>query len=132
MSNLQPIYGREPRLWHLTRGDSAGGIKEVVALIQGIICKKDMPPFGERVRYIILMVSLHLFHLPALSPASKHIRHLRQGVSITGLGLEDFQNQLNMIPDIAALFTRAVSEDKIQPNTIIGDLEDFSTLNASN
>jgi len=132
MSNLQPIYGREPRLWHLTRGDGAGGIEEVVALIQGIICKKDMPPFGERVRYIILMVSLHLFHLPALSPASKHIRHLRQGVSITGLGLEDFQNQLNMIPDIAALFTRAVSEDKIQPNTIIGDLEDFSTLNASN
>jgi hypothetical protein len=37
-----------------------------------------------------------------------------------------------MIPDITALFTRAVSEDKIQPNAIIGDLEEFSTLDASN
>jgi hypothetical protein len=67
-----------------------------------------------------------------ISPTSKQIRHLRQDVSITGLGLDDFQNQVNMIPDIAALFTRAVSEDKIQPNAIIGELEDLSTLNASN
>src|SRR5438309_5641290 len=119
MSNLQPVYGGEPRLWRLTRGDSAGGIEEVVALIQGIICKKDMPPFGECVRYIILMVSLHLFHLPTLSPASKHIHHLRQGVLITGLGFEDFQNQLNMIPDIAALFTRAVSENKIDRKSVV-------------
>ena len=37
-----------------------------------------------------------------------------------------------MIPDIAALFTRAMSEDKIQPNAIIGGQEDLTTLNASN
>jgi hypothetical protein len=37
-----------------------------------------------------------------------------------------------MIPDITALFTRAVSEDKIQPNVIIGEQEDLTTLNASN
>ena len=34
--------------------------------------------------------------------------------------------QLDMIPDIAALFTRAIS------NAIVGDLDEFSTLNASN
>jgi len=39
------------------------------------------------------------------SPTSKQNRHLRQGISITGLGLDDFQDQVNMIPDIAALFT---------------------------
>lgn len=66
------------------------------------------------------------------SPNSNHIRHLKQGVSITGLGLEEFQSQLNMVPDIAALFTRAVNEDKIQPNSIVGELEEFTTLNASN
>jgi hypothetical protein len=60
------------------------------------------------------------------------VRHLKQGVSITGLGLEDFQSQLDMVPDIAALFTRAIAEDKIQPNAIVGELEEFSTLNASN
>jgi len=37
-----------------------------------------------------------------------------------------------MIPDITALFTRAISEDRIQPNAIIGNLDEFSTLNASN
>jgi hypothetical protein len=66
------------------------------------------------------------------SPTSNYIRHLKQGVSITGLGLEDFQSQLNVVPDIAALFTRAVNEDKMQPNAIVGELEEFSTLNASN
>jgi len=60
------------------------------------------------------------------------MRHLKQGVSITGLGLNNFQKQLDMIPDIAALFTRATSEDRIQPNTIVGDLDEFSTLNTSN
>jgi hypothetical protein len=66
------------------------------------------------------------------SSNSSHIRHLKQGVSITGFGLEDFQSQLDMVPDIAALFTRAVDEDKIQPNSIVGELEELSTLNASN
>ena len=66
------------------------------------------------------------------SPTSNHIRHLKQGVSITGLGLEEFQSQLDMVPDIAALFTRAINEKKIQPNAIVGELEEFSTLNASN
>lgn len=66
------------------------------------------------------------------SPTSNHIRHLRQGVSITGLGLEDFQSQLDVVPDIAALFTRAINEDKIQPNAIVRELEEFATLNASN
>ena len=66
------------------------------------------------------------------SPTSNHVRHLKQGISITGLGLEDFQSQLNVVPDIAALFTRAINEDKIQPNAIVGELEEFSTLNASN
>ena len=60
------------------------------------------------------------------------IRHLKQDISITGLGLEDFQGQLDVVPDIAALFTRAINEDKIQPDVIVGELEVFSTLNASN
>ncbi len=37
-----------------------------------------------------------------------------------------------MIPDVTAFFTRAVNEDKIEPNAIIGDQEDFITLTASN
>jgi hypothetical protein len=37
-----------------------------------------------------------------------------------------------MVPEITALFTRAISEDKIQPNAIVGELDEFKTLNASN
>ena len=66
------------------------------------------------------------------SPSSKQTCHLRQTVSITGLGLDEFLDQVNMIPEITALFTRAVSEEKIGPNAIIGELEDLTTLNASN
>jgi hypothetical protein len=66
------------------------------------------------------------------SPTSKHVRHLKQGVSITGLGLDDFMTQVNMLPDIAALFTRAVSEDRIEPNTIVGEQGDLTIMNASN
>ena len=67
-----------------------------------------------------------------ISPDSRQIRYLRQDISITGLGLEEFQDQVNSIPDITALFTRAVREDKIQPITMIGEQEGFTTLNASN
>ena len=37
-----------------------------------------------------------------------------------------------MIPEVAALFTRAVNEDKIQPNAIIGEADGSTTLDASN
>ena len=67
-----------------------------------------------------------------LSPSSKHVRFMKQGVTITGLGIDEFKNQLDMIPDVTALFTRAINEDKIQPNTIIGELDELPTLNASN
>jgi hypothetical protein len=40
--------------------------------------------------------------------------------------------QVNMIPDVAAIFTRAVSEDRIEPNAIIGEQDDLTTLNLSN
>ena len=71
-------------------------------------------------------------HSSVISPASKQIRHLRQGISITRLGLDDFLDQVNMIPEIAALFTRAVSKDKIDPNAIIREQDALTTLNASN
>ena len=67
-----------------------------------------------------------------LSPSSKHVRFVKQGVTITGLGLDDFQTQLDMIPDVVSLFTRAINEDKIQPNTIIGELQELPTLQATN
>jgi len=50
MTSFQPTYGGEPRLWCLMRADGTDGIEEVVASIEGIICKKDMPPFWEHVR----------------------------------------------------------------------------------
>jgi len=37
-----------------------------------------------------------------------------------------------MIPDVAAIFTRAVSEDRIEPNAIIGEQDGFTTMNPSN
>jgi hypothetical protein len=39
-----------PKLWRLTKCDNAEEIEEVVASIQGIICKKDLPPFVEHIR----------------------------------------------------------------------------------
>ena len=50
LTAFQPSYAGEPKLWRLTREDGSGAVEEVVAAIQGIICKKDMPPFEERIR----------------------------------------------------------------------------------
>jgi len=86
----------------------------------------------RRTHQVVAMFIFHIFHLSSPSPASKQIRHLRQSISITGLGLDEFQDQVKAIPELAAIFTRAVSEDKIQPNAIIGDIEDMATLSASN
>ncbi len=59
MSTFNPVYGGMPRLWRLTKSDGADGIEEVVASIQGIMCKKDLPPFVERIRYIGKHLFLH-------------------------------------------------------------------------
>jgi len=50
-----------------------------------------------------------------LSPFSKHIPFCE-----TGHNYNNFQTQLDMIPDVVSLFTKAINEDKIEPNTIIG------------
>lgn len=50
LTAFQPSHAGEPKLWRLTREDGSGAVEEVVAAIQGIICKKDMPPFEERIR----------------------------------------------------------------------------------
>ena len=76
-----------------------------------------------------VFLDCHL-HLP--SPNSKHVRFVKQGVTITGLGLDDFQSQLDMIPDVVSLFTWAIDENKIEPNTIIGEHKELPTLHASN
>ena len=67
-----------------------------------------------------------------LSPNSAHIRHLRQSISITGLSVTEFQEQVNIIADVEALLSRAVGEDNMQPCTIVGNLDGHSVLQASN
>ena len=43
------------RLVHRATGAETPN-KEVVALFQGIICKKDLPPFMERLGYVKLLI----------------------------------------------------------------------------
>lgn len=50
MSTFDTVYGGEPPKWRLTKSDGADGIEEAVVSIQGIICKKDLPPMEERIR----------------------------------------------------------------------------------
>lgn len=134
MSNINPFYGGVPNLWRLAKSDGSDGIEEVVSSIHGIICKKDLPPFLERIRYVDQKHPCPENTVPdlSISPNSKQIRYLRQDISITGLGLDKFQAQVGMIPEIAALFTRAVSEDKFQPHAIIGEQDGLTTLDTSN
>jgi hypothetical protein len=53
MTNYKPIYGGVPQVWRLTRTDNMGGVEEVVASVQGVLCKKDLPPFEQRIKYNI-------------------------------------------------------------------------------
>ncbi|KAJ3889769.1 hypothetical protein GG344DRAFT_78490 [Lentinula edodes] len=83
----------EPTCWRMAQSD-ANGIFEVILHVQGVIEDKKLPPVrGE--------------------PTKKKMQHLRQSITVSGLGSQSFASDIDAIYDIYALFARHLPGLKI-------------------
>ncbi|KAF8871920.1 hypothetical protein BD779DRAFT_1399291, partial [Infundibulicybe gibba] len=91
-------------------------IEELVVSVQGIIVGRDeLPPFMSKI-----------------SPNSKHLRYIRQGVSITGLGTTSFANAIENLKKIYVIFSRSIGSAKLQGGTCTLMFGDYPTIESFN
>ncbi|KAF8327492.1 hypothetical protein F5887DRAFT_1077138 [Amanita rubescens] len=91
-------------------------MNEVVAHVQGIIWRHDLPPFRNQ----------------AIERNANKAKYLRQGVSLTGLGTPTFDAALSGILDVYSLFSRHVPRDKLKPCSCIDAYGEFTSIESSN
>ena len=49
-TKYEPVYGGTPPLWQMGINHKDGSKEELVANVQGILYRKDLPPFQEKIR----------------------------------------------------------------------------------
>jgi hypothetical protein len=71
-------------------------------------------------------------HTDGDSSTSKQVRHLRQSVSLTGLGTAYFDEVIDGIKHVLLAFSRCVAVDKLAPCNLIDIRDDCTTIDLSN
>ena len=49
-TKYEPVYGGTPPLWQMGINHKDGSKEELVANVQGILYRKNLPPFQEKIR----------------------------------------------------------------------------------
>ncbi|KAF8333773.1 hypothetical protein F5887DRAFT_1079945 [Amanita rubescens] len=94
-------------------GANKNDVNEVVAHIQGIIWRHDLPPF------------------PNQPITANRAKYLRQNVSLTGLGSPTFEKALKGILDIYSLFRGHVPREKLKPCSCIDSYGEYTSIESS-
>ncbi|KDR79834.1 hypothetical protein GALMADRAFT_62586, partial [Galerina marginata CBS 339.88] len=89
--------------------------EEVVASLQGIICRADLPPFRERI-----------------NGGSRQMKYVRQSVTLTGLGSPAFDAVSVNVAEVHTLFGRIVGADRLQECSIYTTFEGGAAVEMSN
>jgi hypothetical protein len=66
------------------------------------------------------------------SSTSKQVRHLRQSVSLTGLGTPYFDEVISGIKDVLTTFSRCVAVDKLAPCNLVDTCDNYTSIDLSN
>ncbi|KAF8871496.1 hypothetical protein CPB84DRAFT_1692159 [Gymnopilus junonius] len=95
--------------------DSQAGQQEVILTIQGIIAKKDLPPFEEKI-----------------SPSSAHIQFLQQSITLIGLDMPMFQRAVDNILKIHAMLGCSIGHNNLEQCSMIGSFDNQASIEMSN
>ncbi|KAF8148181.1 hypothetical protein B0H34DRAFT_803026 [Crassisporium funariophilum] len=87
--------------------------KEVVALFQGILCKKDIAPYNEK-------------NIP-----SGKVKYLCQSATLTAFGNSVFDKSIEDMAAIYAIFTRAIGDNLVE-GAVHSTYKDFSAIDVAN
>ncbi|KAF9489045.1 hypothetical protein BDN71DRAFT_1435668 [Pleurotus eryngii] len=104
--------------------NTLGEVEEVTIGIQGIVCKTALPPFSIGIRR-----------------GDNHTRHLRQGITVTGLDSKHFNQIIANVKHIHTMFSWYTPKGKLKtPPDFIGSYKHltdkvkakYTTISASN
>ena len=65
-------------------------------------------------------------------PTTKQAKYLRQSISVTGLGIPEFETNIKGLADIYSAFARCVMLDKLAPSGIVDEYNKQSSIELSN
>ncbi|KAF8873860.1 hypothetical protein CPB84DRAFT_1753149 [Gymnopilus junonius] len=112
-------YCGTPAVWRIlectVETDSGSAACEAILTIQGVIAKKDLLPFEEKI-----------------SPNSSHIQYLRQSLMLIGLQQPTFLRAIDNILEIHALLSRSVGHSNVEHCGMIGSFEGQPSIEMSN
>ena len=63
---------------------------------------------------------------------SRHVKYLRQSVSLTGLGTSLFDTAIDGLADVYAAYSEFISLPKLAPCGIVDEYDRFTTIELSN
>ncbi|KAJ3493814.1 hypothetical protein NLJ89_g10931 [Agrocybe chaxingu] len=117
LTAYEVMRGGEPEAWRLTteNAEDASGREEVVATMQGILFKKDLPPFTNKI-----------------SQRGAYARYLRQSVTLVGFDTPSFNSAVHAITQIHGLFARSVGTENLEQCGMVSHSEDHSCVETSN
>ena len=135
MKNICKIHSSDGnRTWRLIREVDENNAEEVVLRVQGIICSKTLPPirfpFHMFVHYLLKTTYIHCWLYECISETRQR-SFLRQAVTISGLGCQQFHDAVQAIHEIHQQFSCTFdlgSIDNWSPNRF----EDHSAIDMSN
>ncbi|KAF8897107.1 hypothetical protein CPB84DRAFT_1848029 [Gymnopilus junonius] len=112
-TKYEPLHCGVPAAWRLIQ-QGPGGIEdrsnkeEVVVAIQGIVAKKDLPPFEEKV-----------------SMNSTHAQFLRQSVTLVGFHTPTFAKAVTNALELHAFLGRSVSHNNLEQCSIAPSAQEY-------
>ncbi|EAU85054.2 hypothetical protein CC1G_04150 [Coprinopsis cinerea okayama7 len=116
-SELTTSYFANDRTWRMIqRSDEGPTTSEMVWHLQGILMKKDLPPFDAAIR-------------PNMKAKA---RYLRQGVTIGGFSTPTFSRAAENISEIYSVFSRCVKEGSLAPSDVVTTSPNGVSISASN
>ena len=65
-------------------------------------------------------------------PTTKQAKYLRQSISVTGLGIPEFEKNIKGLADIYSAFGRCVMVDKLAPSGIVDEYNRHRSIEISN
>ncbi|KIJ90497.1 hypothetical protein K443DRAFT_15184 [Laccaria amethystina LaAM-08-1] len=105
----------KPRCWKLTKTNvDDNSQEEIVLRVQGVICNASLPPVKRPFK---------------IEP--KQRRHIKQSLTLTGLGSTKFSAMISNIYDIRHVFERSLPHDALE-EWVPSYYENFEALDMAN
>ena len=131
--NEMYLAKQDGAIWCLAhKKDKSSADEEVVALFQGIPCRKEIVPYNEKTMWAQSTYSTCSdTKNPPLIRLNNKVKYFRQSATLTTFGNPVFKKPIKNIAEIYAIFKRAI-RDNLSESTVYLMYEGFPAIDIVN